>query len=241
MEGGAARASGPRLKGPPVRLEKETFKSKLPLKWAVAAAVPVTTSYVDAYGSLSGGARASSAGGLSRPIRYREVTCPIGAVNPHTAMAPDRPVYPIPECYLRSPPFPQGPGDVTMETLHRATFKARAPEDVERSLRAAAEQTVAAHKMALKSSLPLGKNGIALLESRGWVSDYDDNYVPHRLDVAGDYARAQGLKTFLTGPTASAGRLTARHPLPGGGPSLHAGPATTGALGRGHEVRVPVA
>lgn len=76
VEGGGMRASGPRLKGPPVHIEKDTFKSKLPMQWAVAAAFPNSTAYVDAYGA-PGRSRAASAGS-SRPIRYRETTCPIG-------------------------------------------------------------------------------------------------------------------------------------------------------------------
>jgi hypothetical protein len=36
----------------------------------------------------------------SGPVKYREVTCPIGAVNPHTALVPFREAYPVPECYV---------------------------------------------------------------------------------------------------------------------------------------------
>jgi len=34
-------------------------------------------------------------------ILLQEVTCPIGAVNPHTAIAPFREAYPVPECYVK--------------------------------------------------------------------------------------------------------------------------------------------
>lgn len=201
------RASGPRLKGPPVHIEKDTFKSKLPMQWAVAAAFPNSTAYVDAYGA-PGRSRAASAGS-SRPIRYRETTCPIGSVNPHTAIVPEHPVYPVPECYTSRPPFPQGPGDLTMETVHRASFAPRTAEQTARALKSAAEQTVAARTALHKSSVPLGPAALSLLEPAQWATEKAAKYVAHPIDVAANYAQAEAFKSALGGPTASTGRLTA--------------------------------
>lgn len=226
-----------KLKGPPVKDEKDTFKSKLPIKWAVAGTGPTISAYVDAYGApgISGG-QASALGrhNLTKPVKYKEVTCPIGAVNPHTALAPERAVYPVPQAYVTGPPaFPMGQGsDSMMETLHRATYAPRNEEDVRRSLAAAAEQTALAHAMAQKSTLPLGKNALGLLPSKNWCSDYDSNFVTHKIDVAADYERAQGLKAYLSGPTASAGRLTAKARQPSAPPATQRA-AHVGTVGMG--------
>jgi hypothetical protein len=55
---------------------------------------------------------------------------------------------------------------------------------------AAVEATEAAHATTHRSTLPLGKGGINLLQSKAWVSDYDRNFHTHRIDIAGDLARA---------------------------------------------------
>jgi hypothetical protein len=55
---------------------------------------------------------------------------------------------------------------------------------------AAIEATEIAHATTHRSTLPLGKGGINLLESKAWVSDYDRNFHPHKIDIAGDLARA---------------------------------------------------
>jgi hypothetical protein len=48
-------ASTARLGGPPQRKdEKDTFKSKIPLKWAISSNQPVISSYASAFGTLGG-------------------------------------------------------------------------------------------------------------------------------------------------------------------------------------------
>ncbi len=92
---------GRKLAAPPraTGMEKETFLSKVPLKYCVAGTGPVASTYSDAFGSLAGGMARRPRSALTGPVRIREVTCPIGAVNPHTALAPFRHKYPVPECY----------------------------------------------------------------------------------------------------------------------------------------------
>lgn len=134
---------------------------------------------------------------------------PAGSVNPHTAIVPEHPVYPVPECYTSRPPFPQGPGDLTMETVHRASFAPRTAEQTARALKSAAEQTVAARTALHKSSVPLGPAALSLLEPAQWATEKAAKYVAHPIDVAANYAQAEAFKSALGGPTASTGRLTA--------------------------------
>lgn len=51
-----------KMNGPPVRTEKETFRSKLPIKWAAASNMQLTTTYTSAFGSLVGGGNKQLAG-----------------------------------------------------------------------------------------------------------------------------------------------------------------------------------
>lgn len=214
LSGGAPMRHGVRLSGPPVQLEKETFKSKLPIKWACAAGLAHTSTYAQAFGSLAGGAgRRLASAGAAVPVRYKEVTCPIGAVNPVTAMAPARSAYPVPECFTTTKPFPQGPGDATMATISRSSFATRDPTDVARTLRASMEATARAKADGSKSTIALGKGAMCLLPSSDWKSEKQENYKQHTgVDIAGDAARAAALKALMSGPTASAGKLTAKHP-----------------------------
>ncbi len=235
------------------------------------------------------------AGSNAQPIVYREVTAPIGAVNPVTAICPARPAYPVPQCfttvrssartyhrvvclplhsctcmarfmlhekvlstcscvyahtdaisatlhiyhvyhvcppthaldidyvvpscdvcvcvlchvYAQTKAFPGGHGDVTMDTVNRASFAPRSAEDVLRTMRASAEATARAKIMTVKTEIPLGKNGIEMLASKDWVSDHHANYRPMTTNVKEDRARAAACKAMMAGPTASAGRLTA--------------------------------
>jgi hypothetical protein len=106
--------------------QKDTFASKVPLKWSVGAvAGPATSAYADAFGGKVGRARPSSALLSSAPIRYREFTCPFGAVNVHTAIAPVTEAVPVPEGFLTGraggQAFPLAPG----HTAYRGDFAAR--------------------------------------------------------------------------------------------------------------------
>ncbi len=101
-----------------------------------------------------------------------------------------------------------------MATVYRGSFAPRAPEDVLRSIHASLEITAKSKAMSHKSTLPMGKNAMSMLEPAQWVSEAHEHYVPHANDITGDRERAEGLKRLLGGPTASAGRLTAAHPVP---------------------------
>lgn len=168
---------------------------------------PLLSTYLETYGGAKVGAgrqRPSSAPYKTQPIKYREVTCPFGAVNPHTAMADFRPAYPVPEGFLRASQFPQPGQDATM---YRLAYGPRDPEAVSRSLHAAAEMTQASHKALLRSTLPLGRNGINMVGPADWVTEHAAEFVPHALDVRGAYESAQALKAAFTGPTASVGKV----------------------------------
>mmetsp|Transcript_23489 Transcript_23489/g.51554 ORF Transcript_23489/g.51554 Transcript_23489/m.51554 type:complete len:728 (-) Transcript_23489:764-2947(-) len=208
--GASPRASVPKVDA---RSMIETQKSKVPLQWSAASIAPVSTAYEDAFGGLSqiGGSPRRALSASAGPIKYREVTCPIGAVNKHTAMAPIRDVYAVPECYVQKLPFPMPNGDVTMDTTNRITFAPRAEADVMRSMAAAAEMTEQSKKRLYKSTIPLGKNGLVTTGSDQWKSEVADNYVKHMVDLEADKARAAGLKKYLNGPTAATGKLTATH------------------------------
>ena len=46
---------------------------------------------------------------------------------------------------------------------------------------AAAEATEADHKSLLRSTIPLGKTGINLVEPAQWQSEQQEHYVPHKV------------------------------------------------------------
>eukprot|EP00198_Chlamydomonas_reinhardtii_P008874 XP_001698211.1 flagellar associated protein [Chlamydomonas reinhardtii] len=166
--------------------KKDTFLSKVPLQCALLR---------------------------TEPVKYREVTCPIGAVNPHTAMAPLRTAYPVPESFLGatisggtgSIPFPQRRGD----TVYRSEFAPRDAADVHATLAAQAALTEQAGKALQKSTLPMGpKNGINLVEPADWLSEMKDEYVPY----ADNYVKSNAdtrvsMRVMFNGPTASAGKV----------------------------------
>ena len=82
LNGGRPSSARPAARPKPAKqktVDIETFKSKVPLKWA-GVIVPGGSSYSDAYGSLIT-RRPASASLQSGPIKYKEVTCPIGAVD----------------------------------------------------------------------------------------------------------------------------------------------------------------
>lgn len=195
--------------------KKDTFLSKVPLQWSVGATGgPLQSAYTDTFGGRGAGrARPNSALLRTEPVKYREVTCPIGAVNPHTAMAPLRTAYPVPESFLGttisggtgSIPFPQRRGD----TVYRSEFAPRDAADVHATLAAQAALTEQAGKALQKSTLPMGpKNGINLVGPAEWLSEMKDEYVPY----ADNYVKSNAdtrvsMRVMFNGPTASAGKV----------------------------------
>ncbi|KAG2441694.1 hypothetical protein HXX76_003310 [Chlamydomonas incerta] len=195
--------------------KKDTFLSKVPLQWSVGATSgPMQSAYTDTFGGRGvGRARPNSALLRTEPVKYREVTCPIGAVNPHTAMAPLRTAYPVPESFLGatiaggtgSIPFPQRRGD----TVYRSEFAPRDAADVTASLAAQAALTEQAGKALQKSTLPMGpKNGVNLVAPGDWLSEMKDEYVPY----ADNYVKSNAdtrvsMRVMFNGPTASAGKV----------------------------------
>lgn len=192
-------------------LDQDTFISKVPLKWSVnATAGPQLSTYIETYGGSkygAGRARPSSALFRNQTVRYKEVTCPIGSVNPHTAMAPFRSAYPVPEGFTQALDFPQSEGDATMSTTYRMGYAPRDQDAVVRTLKAAAQLTEISHKALLRSTLPLGRNGVNIMGPGEWVSEAKEEFVKHKMDVQGDYERAQALKKLFNGPTASVGKV----------------------------------
>ncbi|KAJ9514309.1 hypothetical protein QJQ45_012341 [Haematococcus lacustris] len=181
--GGWKAPAGPRLAGPPVAVSSNTFKSSVPLNWAVAANLSPCSTYQGAYGSLGAGAgpprRISSAGkfGPQRKLKFREVSCPMGAVNPVTALAPARSAYPVPECYVRTKPFNQPNDGVMLQSTHALTFAPREEADVLRAWNANVRNASAVRASLTRPTLPLGAHtGINLAGSKQWQSDYDANF-----------------------------------------------------------------
>ncbi|KAJ9514803.1 hypothetical protein QJQ45_028477 [Haematococcus lacustris] len=217
--GGWKAPAGPRLAGPPVAVSSNTFKSSVPLNWAVAANLSPCSTYQGAYGSLGAGAgpprRISSAGkfGPQRKLKFREVSCPMGAVNPVTALAPARNAYPVPECYVRTKPFNQPSDGVMLQSTHALTFAPREEADVLRAWNANVRNASAVRASLTRPTLPLGAHtGINLAGSKQWQSDYDANFTRHNIDVRGNYEQAKGTRKVLNGPTASTGRATVSFP-----------------------------
>ncbi len=149
----------------------------------------------------------------SSPAPTQEVTCPFGAVNAHTAMAPERGGYAVPDSFLATSltngphAFPQRPG----MTTYRGDFAQREEQDVARSIRAAQELTEQSHKALLRSTLPLGRNAPGLVQPSQWISEMKDEYV-ERPGAAGASLRAnveqaEGLRAMFNGPTASVGKV----------------------------------
>jgi hypothetical protein len=194
----------------PVKVSIETHKSKVPMKWALGMTEPIISAYVDAYGS-PGMRRLSSADTQHKPIKYKEVTAPIGSVNPHTALVPARAAYPVPQCYVQTIPFPQTSEDVTSDTIYRQDFYARSQEDTLRSMRDASTMLSDLKKVTLKSDIPLGKHGMTMKSSKDWVSEHHGEYRTFVVDIKGDRERAEALKAITSGPTASTGAVTASH------------------------------
>jgi hypothetical protein len=69
---------------------------------------------------------------------------------------------------------------------------------------------------ARRTEIPFGAKGIDMLPTAQWNSDKQANYVEHPLDIKGDRERAECMKVFTSGPTASTGAVTASHPKPRG-------------------------
>ena len=183
----------------------------MPLQWA-GVIVPSGSTYSDSFGSINQqGSRFATAGLLSGPIRYKEVTCPIGAVDKHTAMAPFHEVYPVPECYVQTLPFPLSSDAACSDTVYRQDFFRRDDKDTIRSARDAARNMEMTKKEARRTEIPLGKHGFDMLPSENWRSDKQANFVEHTVDIRGDRERAESLKVVTSGPTASAGAVTASH------------------------------
>ena len=185
----------------------------MPLKWA-GVVIPVGSAYSDAFGSLNQGPRSASFSALSAPIRYKEVTCPIGAVDGNTAIAPFHEAYPVPECYVQRLPFPLPSDDVCSDTVYRQDFYPRDERDTVRSTLAAARNVQVSKQEARRTEVPLGKNGFTMLPVSKWRSDTQANFIGHTLDIRGDRERAEALKVVTSGPTASAGAVTASRMKP---------------------------
>lgn len=101
-----------------------------------------------------------------------------------------------------------------MATTSRLAFGEQDTGKVAQLAAAARSASAHARMHGGRSTLPMGRNALCLVQPKDWKSDHQTNYVAHHTDVAGDYARAQELKRLLGGPTASGGRLTAGHPEP---------------------------
>ncbi|GAX76536.1 hypothetical protein CEUSTIGMA_g3982.t1 [Chlamydomonas eustigma] len=196
----------------PKTMKIETFASKVPLKQVGASLLPNSSSYEESFGTP--GLKRNEGGAQHQAVRYKETTCPMGAVNKHTAIAPFRSVYPVPECYVQTLPFPLPSDDITSDTIYRQDFYARDEADTLRSMRDAATTTSYSKKGTLKSEIPLGKYGFNTVRSLDWKSEYGGNYVPLKLDIQGDRQRAAALKIMTIGPTASTGAVTASHRKP---------------------------
>jgi hypothetical protein len=76
---------------------------------------------------------------------------------------------------------------------------------------ATAEANSLAHASLIRSTIPLNKGGIRLMDSDRWQSEQQEHYRKYTVDVGANRRQADALKVFLTAPTASAGRLAAVH------------------------------
>ncbi|KXZ52604.1 hypothetical protein GPECTOR_9g649 [Gonium pectorale] len=204
-----ARASS--VPRPPVpHGEKHSmFRSKAPLTWPSGQVGPSLSTYVEDFGGAkigAGHARPNSALWRVQPIKPVDASTPYGAVNPHTAAAPLRGAYPVPEGFLHSGlstfPPPQG------MTTNRAEFAPRDTSDLVAQLRAATALAENGRKTLERSTLPLGpKTGVNLIPSAKWVSENHDEYVQHQVDHREPFQRAEAMRTMFSGPTASAGKV----------------------------------
>ncbi|KAG2488316.1 hypothetical protein HYH03_013166 [Edaphochlamys debaryana] len=200
--------------------EKDTFRSKVPLQWATTTVGPKMSTYLDHFGGAkyaTGRERPNSALFKTQPVVYREVTCPIGAVNPHTAMAPERAAYPVPEGFLGKTytygKFPQDQADTT----YRVEFAPRDAGDVAAKLGRQATLATIGRNTLLRGTIPLGpRNGCNLVPPADWISEMKDEYVPYDADPRGQYEQAQRVKAMFCGPTASVGKVaTTMDRIPG--------------------------
>ncbi|KAG2451867.1 hypothetical protein HYH02_003643 [Chlamydomonas schloesseri] len=195
--------------------KKDTFLSKVPLQWSVGATGgPLQSAYTDTFGGRGAGrVRPNSALLRTAPVKYHCPTCPIGAVNPHTAMAPMRSAYPVPESFLGatmaggtgSIAFPQHAG----QTVYRSEYAPRDAAAVTATLAAQAALTEQAGKQLQKSTLPMGpKNGINLVGPVDWCSEMKDEYVPHATNYVTSNADTRvSMRVMFNGPTASVGKV----------------------------------
>lgn len=78
--------------------------------------------------------------------------------------------YCVPACRLQPKEFPAGPGDATMQTLSRDSFRPHSRETMER-LTSQGNANAQARTALLRSHLPLGKGGFQTLHSKDWISE----------------------------------------------------------------------
>ncbi|GLI58410.1 hypothetical protein VaNZ11_000112 [Volvox africanus] len=196
---------------PPQRAEcdkMDTFRSNVPLTWPTGSTGPEISSYEETYGKVGAGhVRPSSALFRVRPMKYNDTSCPYGAVNPHTAAAPSRTAYPVPEGYTASGaiafPLPRG------NTTYRNEFAPRDPADLALQLRAAAALAENGRKLLDRGSIPMGsRTGINILPSSMWVSEARESYVPHDVDPRALAQAAQAIRAMHMAPTGASGKMT---------------------------------
>jgi hypothetical protein len=94
-----------------------------------------------------------------------------------------------------------------MQTTSRLDFAARDEADVVRSMTAAKELTKIAHKALLRSTITLGKTGLAMSDEKDWGTEYEAIYHSHPIDLRANHALVVSVKRMFTGPTASCGKV----------------------------------
>ena len=95
------------------------------------------------------------------------------------------------------------------DTVYRQDFYPRDERETVRSTRDAARNIQITKQEARRTEVPLGANGFTMLPAAKWKSDTQANFIGHTLDIRGDRERAEALKVVTSGPTASAGAVTA--------------------------------
>ncbi|GFR52674.1 hypothetical protein Agub_g15298 [Astrephomene gubernaculifera] len=203
-------------KGPQPIFEKtNVFKNKAPLTWPHGRTGPEISHYTETFGGGKIGvdrARPNSAMYKASPIKYVDASCPYGMVNPYTAAAPLRAAYPVPAGFVAPATaiFPQPKGD----TVYRNEFAPRDTADLLVQLRAAANLAENQRKMLDRGSIPMGpRTGVNLVPSSTWISEAKDSYVQYEVNLRDPHERAQAMRTMFSGPTASAGKMTAAVPV----------------------------
>lgn len=94
------------------------------MAWPGFLATSTRSAYADAYGTVghADAPRPASGSKQYQPIRIKETTCPMGAVNPVTAIAKQRTAFSVAEGYVQRLDFPQPYDD---KTVYRTDFYSR--------------------------------------------------------------------------------------------------------------------